>query len=349
MRPSLRAAAALPAALLAALLLSLTACGGDDGTPLRVEAGDIVTARNATDLVGGTRAKVVVPSGVFSVQVGDPRPDVSAGQTAERIAQRAPQDGVLLPIGWSFDTSSMEDYERVFGRAGAPSLELVANGTDVRLPSPYLDADRRDVMYVGVPGDGRDLQMRVGYDGVTQVVDLTTGKVTKGQAKTLYALGKVSTELTVCPSRNWVDEPGVVVKYSCAIGEPVVSPYAHGEWAEPGHSWVALHVTTNLSRYVQVENTGPYAVYAVDSSKDETTLADSRPTQILASNKTAGSWDTVLLFDVSGKVPDHVEVRRSYELSLDTSAGGIDAPNTVSTTVGGRVPLPTSRVNSDEG
>jgi hypothetical protein len=71
------------------------------------------------------------------------------------------------------------------GNVSPTTISLVADGRPYRVGSAYnvvlggrgiQDFGRRS-QYVAVEGDGDDLRLEVGYDGLTQQVELPSGKL----------------------------------------------------------------------------------------------------------------------------------------------------------------------------
>ncbi|MCD4525395.1 hypothetical protein [Nocardioides sp. cx-173] len=188
------AIAALAVAALVLAVLVWRANAGDasetadvgEMVPLETDPyGRAITVRlPGTDLTFVVGAPVdVVAHEMLDVEYDDPRWE--DGQDLQ-----APDGGTLVPLGWRFDAPGglLSD-----GDPAPIELRLVAGDRTVELDRVDLGHD--DVvsydprmLAVGVGGDldVTDLSLEVEYDGLTQTVDVSTGKVDAGVAQALY-------------------------------------------------------------------------------------------------------------------------------------------------------------------
>ncbi|MCD4534189.1 hypothetical protein LRP67_08860 [Nocardioides sp. cx-169] len=250
------AIAALAVAALVLAVLVWRALAGDasetadvgEKVPLRVEPyGREITVRlPGTDLTFVVGSPIdAVDHEMLDVEYDDPRWD-------ERQDLKAPDAGTLVPLGWSF-----------FAPAGLVSdgdpapieLRLVAGDRTVELDSVDLGDD--DVvsydpraLAVGVDGDldVTDLGLEVEYDGLTQTVDVATGKVDAGVAQVLYdeerRLTAGCTEV-----EDWcaltADPASPLRPRSATFTASDVSLYPYDAelgWADDGTLWAAVRL-----------------------------------------------------------------------------------------------------------
>lgn len=335
-----RFAAALSLALLA---LPLAACGEDEPDP-GTQPGEIVEGRSGFEIETGKWMQVLVPAGRLDVRLGEPIEALPEERTAQLTAREAPDGGTFVPLVWSFDTSALEGYGVVFGDRSPLKIELVADGEAYHLAPPTAER-RRDAKpsYVAVDGPARDLRLRVGYDGVTQELDLRSGKRDAGRAAGLYDLPEpdpgaaVEDLLEDCPMEDWTTPVGEFRNFSCQLAKPVATPYVVGEWAKPGRTWLAVYTDTTLTAYALSNSSGQGVTYTVEANEDASTVRGKPALGIIGDQVVTGTARGIMVFEVRGDLPEQFQLRRRYELVASGSTG--DAPKRITREIGGPVPL----------
>ncbi len=268
-------------ALLAALL-PLTACSPDEKSAA-TRPGDVVLARAGVDTEGAAQGFLVVPSGRLDIRAGTPVESITAEATTEREQRTAPEGGVFVPITWTFRSGGIEKLTRIFGRPQPIDMTLVSDGTSYPLSPPSVERDGEavDAYYVAVEGEGKELELELGYSGVTQTLDLLTGGQQTGRAQGLYDLGEVaySDKLRACPTDEWLGrDPMVQVGFTCQRADSLTVPFANGEWAPEGSTFVVIELATVLTAYAVYTPTGGSAFYSPVSSKEKSKLDGEGPT-----------------------------------------------------------------------
>ena len=132
----------------------------------------------------------MVPSGRLDIRVGHPVMRLDEEATTEREVRTAPEGGVFLGITWTFGPGDMHAFDKVFGQPLPLKMILTSGGKEYPLAPPRLalTGAESDAYYVAVEGDGEDAVIEVEYAGVTQTLDLVSGKREAGDAKALYKL-----------------------------------------------------------------------------------------------------------------------------------------------------------------
>lgn len=257
MRAPLRAPRrALPrpaAALLVGLLLAsgLAACGGEDS----VKPGDTVPARDTSQFDDGTQSTLTLPIGRLEVYLGKPVESLPSKDTLEPGTLRAGSEEIFVPITWQYDTTTTSRFTDYLGDDPAtPRVDLVADGASYRLSPPDTRADGVESFYLLVSGKAEELSLKVDYDGVAQTVDLRSGERDTGAAQPLYDLKPARRATRSCAADTSFKPAGAgkVPTYDCTVSSPVRLPYAAGEWAPAGTTFVGVTVTTTLTRYDEV-------------------------------------------------------------------------------------------------
>jgi hypothetical protein len=154
-----------------------------------LKAGKLISETASEALVGRT-AEVRVPWGSLQVTVTEPLEETSDGKVAG--------DGASL-VGVQVSLDGPEDLLVVDrlpdGALQDPTFTLVADEQEYVLDglTGWVDGDeiaqvaRRQ--YVALKGQPEKVSLRVGYDGVDQVVDGLTGDLDRDAAEPLYELG----------------------------------------------------------------------------------------------------------------------------------------------------------------
>lgn len=335
-----RLTAALSLALVA---LPLAACGDDKPDP-GTDPGEVVEGRSGVEIDTGKRMQVLVPAGRLDIRLGEPISSLPSERTAQLTRRDAPEGGSFVPLVWSFDTSALEAFAPIFGDRSPLKIELVADGETYTLAPPTAEK-RSDAKpsYIAIEGPGRELTLEVGYDGVTQELDLVSGKRDAGRAAGLYDLPEPKPNAAVedllkdCPMASWSTEPGEFRNYSCQIAAPVPTPYVVGEWAKPNHTWLAIYADTNLTAYALTNGAGQAVTYAVETNEDVSKVRGEKALGIIGDQVLAGTARGIMVFEVKGDLPSEFELRRRYELTATGATG--DAPERITREIGGTVPL----------
>ncbi|MBS45683.1 MAG: hypothetical protein CMH83_21415 [Nocardioides sp.] len=186
----------------ATVVLSTMVVQAAQGDPAdRVEVGESV----AVDRIPyGLLRRVVTPYADVEVLVADPRErvpfsllqyDYGDPRREEERGLVAPEGGVLVPLSWSI--RSTLPYDQTF--EGSVDVELVAGderqvigslGLAAPSSSTYARAEPHPVVLaLGRDAELDDLALEVTFDGLTQRVDVTTGRRAPGPADLLYTDG----------------------------------------------------------------------------------------------------------------------------------------------------------------
>jgi len=324
-------------------LLPLAACGSDPQTDA-TDFGDTVAAKGGVDTTGAPKGHLLLPTGRLDVRAGKPIESLSADVTQERTERTAPDGGVFVPLTWTYLTTAMEKLEPVFGPTLPIDMTLVTDGESYPLtpPTPERDGERAEAYYVAVAGTGKKVSLEVEYAGVTQSLDLASGKRDPGAAKNIYSMdtSTYSEELKPCPSQTWIDEgPLAQAGFTCNRTNAVVVPFVDGEWAPEGTNFAVIGLTSTLASFAVHGVSGAGATYTVASGKDKSTLAGERSVKVLDQNGSAGFSAGILVFPLKGKLPASLDLHRTYQLVRSARVGNIDAPHARKLDVRGEIPL----------
>jgi hypothetical protein len=205
------------------------------------------------------QSEVKLPTGTLKLQVGDPSQEYD---TDHSETTRAADGAVFVPVAWDIPglpvlSHSLPVYQF--------ELTLVADGQRYDLQAAHEDEPPTQYtppvittgsVAVVVEGDGTDLRVEVGYDGLTQVLDVDSGKVDPGLAAPYYAKGGLPslTTSTRCTALSPVDQKTYSAALdSCSLGPVQLSPYVGGfgwvarkdeMWATVPYSLHLLSITT---------------------------------------------------------------------------------------------------------
>lgn len=153
----------------------------------------------------------------------------------------APRGGSLVGVQTDLDTSTSVIPQRTY-TIGNPqqtlSTSLVAGGRTY----PLAGSSSRPV---AVAGNGADLALDVTFDGVTQRVDLATGKVTEGRAAALYTSRPAATRpcgSAALPGGYRTSDLGLPL--SCTVTWRGVPWLPQLGWAPAGAAWAVFSVST---------------------------------------------------------------------------------------------------------
>lgn len=337
-------AGALTLALAAAVLAG---CGEDE---VDIAPGDLVSARYDDQFEDGRRASVTLPVGRLLVRAEEPVSRIAREDTRELTEVSAPSGMTFVPITWQYDAWASDAVQTYVDTVDSPTIDLVTGGATYPVRSPDRDGTDPESFYVLVEGDAEDRSLRVEFDGVTQTVDLVTGKRDAGRAAGLYDVDTEQLRTRSCSDEDEWFEGGADVEFQCRLRGPVVLPYAAGAWAEPGRQWLAVSLETSLSAFNLIEGPGLYAVYGatrlrvdvrLDGRKAARTIAPATETDICPNFDTATcDYGQHLVFEVPEDAPlGDLTVTQTYRLKLADRVGDIRAPEKVTAVAAETIPL----------
>lgn len=320
-------------------LASVTGCAQAEPESRATEFGDQIPGR-VTSLETGKTKAILTPAGRLSVSFADPVTQVSKDDTTDRVSRDAPNGGTFVPMVWSFQGDEIYgEIADLFGDREPLEIELVADDVHYSLTPPPDGSLGRRAQYVAVEGDGEDISLEVTYGTVPQALDIGSNRLYKGVAEDLYNLPRTKIKMQDCPIKEWFREPGVFPQYECRYATAIPSPYVANTWVQPGHTWLAVTVTTNLALYATGELDGTLATYRIVGNTELSTVNGEDPLGTLHKTVTGGSATGTLVFDIKGKLPDTMHVLREYELTLNGASGETDAPERRSVKIGGDLDL----------
>ncbi|MFD0807118.1 hypothetical protein ACFQ0K_13565 [Nocardioides caeni] len=324
------------ALVLLALSPALAACGGEE----EASVGDVISARKDDQFAEGRTGRLTLPTGRLEVTVGEPATSLAANDTRELEPIEAPDGASFVPITWQYDAGTFGDYADYTENDEEPVFDLVADGANYRLPPPNPTGVGSESFYVVVNGAGESPSLNVDFDGVTQTLDLTTGQRDPGLAKPLYKLKSRNDRTQSCASDvTFGKDPVGAPSFACTTTRTARIPYAGGAWAEDGHSWLVVSVTTAFRRWDVFAKDGKSgAIYAATGVESTFRLGDIKPTQVIEDRLGSSCPDATrgclmtyhLIFDVEGsKVPKRLKVDQDYEFTLLQVWGGGDGKQTI--------------------
>lgn len=320
------------------LLLPVAACSGDAPESADTKVGDQISGR-VGDLERSERTAVVTPAGRLSVSFADPVTRLDEDQTTDLTARSAPDGGSFVPVVWSFvDDKIFGELTRLFGDREPLEVRLVAGRKKYPLTPPDSGPGNQ-AEYVAVEGNAKDLSLEVTYDGLTQTLDVGTGKLDKGAAAGLYELPKTKIKIKDCPTKEWFTTALIYQQYECQYTTAAPSPYVANKWAKKGHTWLSVRVATNLALYATGELDGALASYDVVGNKELSTINGAKPVDTLNEKVNEGAASGTLVFDITGQLPKTMQILREYQLNLNGAAGKVDAPQKRTAKVGGQIEL----------
>ena len=295
-----------------------------------LKAGTLISETASEALVGRT-AEVRVPWGSLQVTVSEPIEETEYGRRAGHDASLV---GVQVALDGPEDllvTDRLPD-----GALQDPTFTLVADEEEYPLEglTGWVEDDevaqlaRRQ--YVALKGEPEEISLRVGYDGVDQVVDALTGVVDRGAAEPLYELG-FANGAQPCGDPLWspgASDVGQNVS-TCVVTSSAQRPYVAGlGWAPEGKSWMVVTVLTGAP----TEFDGPHGTYEVADSTSTYLLDGHAPEDSFAHNDAlpaGAAEDTndpqVVIFEVAPDRPTgqfEVRTRLTGETEVTTGRKG---------------------------
>lgn len=334
-------------ACVVAFLLPLLAACGDDTPSGDLSVGDVVPARLGDQFEGGRHATVAVPTGRLEIWADKATDTADRKDTRQLQALDAPDGATLVPITWKF----LDDFPAAqpFVHSDAhPVVDLVTEGSTYRMPTPNERLPEGESFYVVVDGDGSEVSMKVAFDGVSQMVDLRTGKRSSPErAAPLYHLDADKQRPQDCGSSTW-DHPDLTLPdYNCDVTTQLLLPYAAGRWAPEGKQYLAIEVKTELRSWSVIDGTGGGAFFVGTSSRLSAEL-DHEPADatledinvecpIPASNECDGG--RLFIFEVGDKVPRRLDIDQHFRVALSSRFGGFRPPDHMRVELKGTVQL----------
>jgi hypothetical protein len=333
-------------ACLALCVPVLSACGGDDSGGA-VKVGDVVPARQDNQFSSGKRSMIALPVGRLRIWTEKTTDSAASDDTRQLQKLDAPDGAVLVPITFQY-SNDFAAAQSFVNTDAQPVVDLETGGETYRLPTPDTSDESGESFFVVVDGDAKRVTLKVTFDGVSQTVDLHTGKRQAGRAEPLYSLEANRLQARDCGSDPWVDQPLTAIDYACDITGPLVLPYADGAWAKEGHVFLAVGLNTQLRTWGLASGTGGGALYSGAGARLNATLDDQKPVDTTKDvSKTCPDFatgaclaDTFFVFDVdANNIPDQLDVDETYRLQLRQSYGAFHPPNKATKHVKGTIQL----------
>lgn len=316
---------------LALVLVIAVLVGGGVWLSLREEvglkAGTLISEEASEAMVGRTSA-VRVPWGSLQVTVSEPVEETAHGKQAGHGASLV---GVQVSLTGPEDLLAADRLPDA--ALQDPTFTLVADGKEYLLEglagwtgdNEVAEVTRRQ--YVAVKGRPTEVSLRVGYDGVDQVVDGLTGNLDRDAAAPLYRLGFAS-GAQPCGDPLWSPGASDVADRvtTCLVTSSAQRPYVAGlGWAPEGMSWLVVTVLTGAPTDFE----GPDGTYQVADSSSTYLLDTQGPEESFALNDAlpAGAVEDtndsqVVIFEVD---PDRAtglfEVRTRLTGETDLTTG----------------------------
>ena len=247
-----------------------------------LRAGSLIS-ESASDALVGRTAEVRVPWGNLQVTVSEPIEETADGKGAGKNATLV---GVQVSLDGPEDLLVVDRLPD--GAVQDPTFTLVADEVEYVLDglTGWVDGDeiaqvaRRQ--YVALKGEPDEVSLRVGYDGVDQVIDGLTGDLDRGAAEPLYELGFAS-GAQPCGDPLWspgASDVGESVT-TCLVSSSALRPYVAGlGWAAEGRAWMVVTVLTGApTRFA-----GPDGTYDVEESTSTYLLDAQGPEESFALN-----------------------------------------------------------------
>ncbi len=266
-----RAAAAMPL-----LLLTLSACGGDDTVLDGVDGS-----------VRGTTTEVQLPTGRLTLTVSDAG-EVRRGDLTD--AGSSPS-GSYVGIDWDFEpwggipdsvTGFLISQERA-------TIRVKVDGTTYDLG----DADEAAARYVPADDgvDAADVALSVTFDGVTQQVRGDGSDLSPGLAAPLYDLSAPADRRDAC---DIALQPASLTGTPSCRASMLRLPYV-GElgWAEAGTTWLVVAIGAGVD---EIRQRGDDAGREVIGQERTVTLDGEAPVRELTSRTVGSSLDTQVVF-----------------------------------------------------
>ena len=300
----------------------LAGCGSEtDGA---AGGGQVVQGVDTGD-VTGDEFELVIPSGEFTLTVGDPVDEVPADAAADGEAHPAPDGQQYVGIAWSPSGTAPALGVVLHGTDPLPAaLRVRTGGRDLEISELALDpADGPANGSAWVPVDG-EAQLEVSYDGLTQTFDLDTGEREPGPADDFYDLAPTPAD---CPASG-PGRGGQGMQYSitCEISPITSVPYVAGQgWAEEGSTWLVFDLTLTPTQF-RWSSTGdlaqPYASYRVDAQSGSAANGDAAAVVLAETDLAADAYTATYAVPADVGAPVAIDILRTYGLTRQSG----DAP-----------------------
>ena len=213
---------------------------------------------------------VQLPAGRLQVEASAPLREVPDSTPAVVEQQEEPGRvrgfGRWVGVEWRFGTPPDPDrfWDPAVRQPKQFQVALVADGTRRDLaagetadPDPIRNRGYlpHKALWVALPGEPGALTLEVTYDGLTQTLDLRTGRVDAGAAAPLYRKEAWTAASRPCTDgKVTIRAPGFAadeddVEVLCTLTEvALAAPYLPGKgWARPGRTWVTFQLRTQAS------------------------------------------------------------------------------------------------------
>lgn len=247
-----------------------------------LKAGTLLSETASEALVGRT-TEVRVPWGRLQVTISEPLAESSDGK---RAGEGSSLIGVQVSLGGSEDLLVADHLPGA--TFSDPTFTLVADDKEYVLDglTGWVEGDeiaqvaRRQ--YVAVKGEPDRVSLRVGYDGVDQVVDGLTADLDRDAAESLYSLDFAGGPQT-CGDPLWSTGAADVGDNvtTCVVTSSAQRPYIAGlGWAPEGKRWMIVTVLPGAPS----EFDGPLGTYEVAQAKSSYLLDSQAPETTFALN-----------------------------------------------------------------
>ena len=199
---------------------------------------------NGNPLAAGARlVTVTLPTSRVEIGVGAPEGTVDAGRdtTGDSRSFRAPEGGSLVQVE-STEDPSYTTVPAGVGLASDPSydLTLVVNGRSYVIRKGTASPGN----VVAVAGTHPDLSVAVRFAGVSQSIDVRSGRRSPGRAAPLYTAlrsGSTSCGTPVAPAPFRVDP--AVAPVTCRLDYRRLPYVPTLGWAHAGSAWLLTSVS----------------------------------------------------------------------------------------------------------
>ncbi|QYJ02845.1 hypothetical protein KUV85_10915 [Nocardioides panacisoli] len=308
--------------------LGVAGCGEEEAAP----PGQVIAAQGDEQLTDGTRATLLVPTGILQVFTGDAVDTLAPDETRERREYDAPAGTAYVPIAWRLRAGRFGKVADYVDTEAVPVVDLLVGEDSYRLPPPNRNGEFRS-FYV-LADEAPDARLRVTFDGVAQSLDLRTGDREPGEARALYRLPKkLAPDTSRCSDAAEFDLPRGVAEYDCRLTGPLLLPYAAGAWAPAGSQWLVVDLRTTLTRMAQAAPTGGGGAYwAADEVTTTLRAGGEGPETVRSLRIPAGECPTattkecgyaaIATFEVADDPPEALEVTHEYHLLRGPTYGG---------------------------
>ena len=210
----------------------------------RATAGEVVDGPftqygvDGKEIQDGDPVKIVAPGGAIRVSLRAPYEFANA-----KTRRQAPVGGTFVFARWQREAQPMPGTELVGEAEGATTASIVVKSGGTEKAIELAREDRSASVAVAVPGDGKDAQVGVRYDGLTQWVDVATGKrVDDPRTGVWYARQRFDGAGRDCPGTRKKVGKAIFEGTFCTL-TPSMTAYAPGlGWAQAGKAWLRLRV-----------------------------------------------------------------------------------------------------------